>query len=160
MAQIVNNWKELRIFVEDALRAGVSSLPQKHQVIVENPRSVEKYQLNHVKGSLLVVGKGAEYRGENGKPSNIEQNIIQDKDYQFAVVCVIRKLDDGMEPEEYLDFAEQTISGLELEVRRWWRKIYPVESEFLKEENGIWWYMITFAAPMLFAEKEIVESGE
>lgn len=159
-ARVINSYKELKNFVMEKLQLDVAVLPQKYQVITESPRSIEKYQLNHVKGALLMMGKGADYKGDDSRPSKAENCIIQDKDYQFAIVTVIRKLDDGMDPEEYLDFVENSVSGLEIDNHRWWRKIYAIESEFIKEENGVWWHMVTFSAPLLFTEQAVIESGE
>lgn len=112
------------------------------RVEVEIPISVEDYKLNHPRGVFLIVYKGSVYLD-----SDAEDFIQQNRDMQFGVIAVVRKKTTGMAPEDYLDWVREKLTGVEVDVDRAERKIYPLDEEWIKEENGVWWYGITFALP-------------
>ena len=140
--------------VKEALEAAILELEDPGDVVkVEYPLSVEEYKLNHPRGALLVFSKGGDY-----KDSKLESAILQDRNMQIGVIAVIKKKQSGMEPEDYIDFAKETLTGLEISVDRGDHKSYPIQDEWIKEEGGEWWYGLTVVIPTLNIEQEILEN--
>jgi hypothetical protein len=133
--------------IKSILETAIGSLPKKDQVIVEFPISVDNYVLNHSKGSYLVL-----YKGGNFSEPYSGNLVDQDRDIQMGVVAVIRKTSGDKEPEEHIDFIIDAISGYEIENNREEKRIYSLADEWLKEENGIWWYMVIFKIPTDYLE--------
>ena len=124
----------------------VNGLPGK-VIPVEIPESLDNYKLSHPIGSYLLIYNKSVYTRK--KVQNI---IAQDRDMEIMVVAACRYRND-FTPLEYVDFAIKSLSGLELENNRTDRKVYCISDEFLKEENGVWWYAINFIIPGEFTEQ-------
>jgi hypothetical protein len=67
----------------------------------------------------------------------------------------VRKQELGKQPEEYVEFAIEALSGLEIDEfsGRAERKVYVESDEWIDEEQGIWRYIVTFIVPTEFLEK-------
>ncbi len=139
--------KEIKNKIIDTLETEIAKLDTVCQLPVEVPISIEDYKLNHPKGAYLVV-----YRGGNFSKTKVAQAIRQDRDLEFGIITVIRNTAKGMLPEEYVEFAIESLSGLEIETPRAERLAYVISDEWIKEENGIWWYAVTLTVPVDFLE--------
>ena len=137
--------------VKEALEAAILDLDEGEGIPVVYPISVEEFKLNHPRGSFLIVYKGADY-----KDSKLESAILQDRNIQIGVIAVIKKKQSGMDPEDYIDFARETLTGLDISVDRGDNKSFPIQDEWIKEEGGEWWYGLTVVIPTLNIESEIL----
>ena len=142
-----------KTLVKEALEAAILDLDAEERVPVVYPISVEEYKLNNPRGAFLIVYKGADY-----KDTKLDSFILQDRNIQIGVIAVIRKKQSGMEPEDYIDFARETLTGLAIQVDRGENKSFPIQDEWIKEEGGEWWYGITVVIPTLNIEAEILEN--
>jgi len=140
--------EEMKQFIVTQLETAMLSFPPDERLVVELPVSVDNYALNHPRGALLIV-----YRGSNYTSKGFAQLIAQNRDMEIGVIICARNLRRGKTPEDYLDFVIQSLSGIEIISKRGDRKIYCQEDEWLKEENGIWWYAATFIVPTEFWEE-------
>lgn len=148
------NIKGAKELVKTTLEAAILELENPEDVVkVEYPLSVEEYKLNHPKGALLVVYKGADY-----KDTKLELAILQDRDIHIGIIAVIKKKSSGMDPEDYIDFVRETLTGLEITVDRGDNKSFPFEDMWMKEEGGEWWYAITVLIPTLNIEQAILDN--
>ncbi len=141
--------KEVKDIIRNKLEADIALLPEAERVPIEYPRSVDDYTLNHPKAAYLVVYRGGKF--SDSKDPNI---IVQDRDLEIAVIAVVRSLAGDKTCEEHIDFIEDAISGITLESFRTDCKIQVISDEWIKEEEGIWWYAVTFKVPVDFIEKE------
>ena len=147
------NISDARKLLKDKLELDMLSLPAGDRIKVEYPLKVEEYSLNDPRGVLLLVFKGSEYQ-----KTDIENYIKQDRDIHIGVVIVVKKASSGMQPEDYVDFVRESLSGIEIQVNRQEKKTYPIKEELLKEESGEWWYGITIVVPTLNIEKIILDN--
>lgn len=141
-----NDNRELLKSTIEAYQVSVLSVAER--LPVEFPRSLEDYHLAHAIGAFLILFQSAVY-----KKSQATNQIYQEKDSNFAVVVVAKNIKDAKTVEDYLDVAEAAISGLPVSVNRAEKQVYPVSSEFIKEENGEWWYKINFVMPQVNEER-------
>jgi hypothetical protein len=148
------NIKGAKDLVKTTLEAAILKLENPEDVVkVEYPLSVEEYKLNQPKGALLVFYKGGEY-----KDTKLENAIHQDRNMHIGVMAVIKKKQSGMDPEDYIDFCRTALTGLEIAVTRGDNKSFPIADEWIKEEGGEWWYIITVVIPTLNIEQEILDN--
>lgn len=141
--------KEAKDIIRNKLEADIALLPEAERVPVEYPRSVDDYALNHPKAAYLIVFRGGKY--SDSKDPNI---IVQDRDLEIGVIAVVRNMAEGKTCEEHIDFIVDSISGIELNSFRTDCKIQAISDEWIKEEDGVWWYAVTFKVPVDFIEKE------
>jgi len=140
-----DNRKLLKSTLENYQNANLNS----NEILpVEFPRSLDNYTLKHPIGAYLIFFQNAAY-----KKSEAANEIYQEKDSNFAVVVVARSFEDAKTVEDYLDVAEAAITGLPVSVNRADKQVYPVSSEFIKEDNGEWWYKINFVVPEVNEER-------
>jgi hypothetical protein len=141
--------KEVKDLIKAKLEADIALLPDAERIPVEYPRSVDGYKLNHPRASYLLV-----YRGAKLSENNAPNVLVQDRDIEISVIAVVRSLANGKTAEEHLDFIADSIAGLEVETMRPDGRIQITSEEWIKEEDGIWWYAITFKIPLEFVQVE------
>lgn len=165
MAKVEVEIADVKKYFKEQLETAMESLTAKNKVDVDYPLTVEDYKLNHPKGALLVV-----YKGDEFKPSKVDKFQVQDRDIQIGVIVVARHKMDTMAPEEYIDFVRKAMTGKDLFeafpfdaetdsgyiIDRPDSKVYPAESEWIKEDQQIWWYGITFIAPVTSVEQGVL----
>lgn len=137
--------KEVMQLLETKLNNAVFSLDAGDKVIVEIPRSVEEYKLSHPNGALLIVYRGSQYRD-----IDMAQFTAQERDMEIGVIIAVRTRKQGMQPFEYVDYVLDTLAGIEIFNKTKVGRIAAAEDEFLNEENGVWYYAVTFAVPTEF----------
>ena len=137
----------------DALQDEIDNIDDaKEKVLVEQPLSIENYKLSHPKGSLLVI-----YRGSTFEDTQSENSIIQNRNIEIGVIAVIRASYTGKTVEEWVQFIIDTVSGLWIKAD--YKQIYVSDDEFIKEENGVWWYAVTVRVPTRYmTHKEFNQS--
>jgi hypothetical protein len=142
--------KEYKEILKQKLEYAIQqNLESSKRIPVELPVALENYVLRHPVGAYLIIYKGSNYANKD-----LKNAVAQNRDMEFYVVVAARHRTDHT-PEDYLDFAIDTLSGIEIEAIRTDRKIYCKEDEWLKEENGEWWYAATFVVPSEFFEQNL-----
>jgi len=103
------------------------------------PENPAEYKLIHPKGAILVHFKGSLYDkpDENGF---IQQTLNLD----FGLTLMVKKLRDKSGAYAYI---AEIISVLTGYTPTSCGKMYPVNTEFLKEDGGIWKYSLDFTVP-------------
>lgn len=151
MAVKKKNIKELTQALKDKLETEVMTLPEAHRRVVEIPPTLDRYKLKNGFGAFLIVPIG----GQFSKPKT-EHAVIQDHDIEIAVVVVANYITDHPTPTDYVQFAIDALSGLEIENNRPERKVYPIMWEAVddKQIDFEWWYKILFSVPADNYEKE------
>ncbi len=138
-------------FVKSKLETAMSDLPDAEKLIVEIPESIEDYKLSHPNGALLVVYRGAEF-----EQANVSGYTVQQRNMEIGVIILARHKHSGKKPEEYIDFTLDVLSGKDVSSKfNKQKKITAVSDEWIKEENGIWFYGVTFNFPTDFIEEDL-----
>ncbi|MEJ5352452.1 MAG: Gp37 family protein [Melioribacteraceae bacterium] len=141
---MIRDWQNLlKNKLEEAIE---NNLPQNLKIPVEIPVTIENYNLRHALGAYLIV-----YKGSTFTHKDLKTIIAQNRDLEFGIIIAARYRTD-FTPEDYLDFAIKSLSGIETDSKRTDRKIYCSNDEWIKEENGIWWYAATMIVPAEFFE--------
>lgn len=142
--------KEIKQLIRDRLQQAVNSdLATNLRIPVEIPPTIDNYKLSHPIGAYLIVYRGSKYASKN-----LKLVIAQNRDVEIGVIVVSRYRNEYT-PEDYVDFALNSLSGIEMQAKRTDRKVYCVSDEFIGEENGIWWYAMTLVVPVEFFEAGI-----
>jgi hypothetical protein len=141
---------EAKKIIGTKLAEAVNALPESERIPVDFPKSVSEYKLNHPNAAYLIVYGGGQFN--KAKSPGV---IYQDRDIKIGVISVVRKQELGKQPEEYVEFAIEALSGLEIDEfsGRADRKVYVESDEWIDEEQGIWRYIVTFIVPTEFLEK-------
>jgi hypothetical protein len=143
--------KEALNIVLTTLKSGVDGLPQNEKLKVEIPESVEDYRLSHPNGALLVVYRGSEYN-----EAGVKGYVAQKRDMEIGVIIIARRKTSGKTPEEYIDFVLDTLSGIIPDGLIFNNsKVRALSDEWIKEENGVWFYAVTFLFPNDFKETSL-----
>lgn len=98
---------------------------------------VKEYRLMHPVAALLVV-----YRGSEFAPSESTDIIVQDERVYFDVIVVAKNLHGHGGAYTWLDAARIALTGFRIPGCD---KMYPVDSGFVDEKKGTWFYGLTFA---------------
>jgi len=137
--------QEIKELIKTELEAKIeNNLPNNLKIPVEIPTSIEQYKLSHPIGAYLVI-----YKGSTLKQKDVKNIVAQDRDIEIMVIVTARYKFDYT-PEQYLDFAIESLSGYVVDAKRTDRMIYCREDDFLGEEAGIWSYAATFIVPIEF----------
>lgn len=137
--------KEIKEIIKSLLEESVKNKLSPHlQIPVEIPISIEQYKLSHPIGAYLVV-----YKGSNYEQKDIKNIIAQNRNIEITIIVTARYRNE-FTPEQYIDFAINSLSGYDTGAKRTDRLIYCINDEWLGEENGIWSYAATFVVPVEF----------
>jgi len=137
-------------FIVSKLKSAFEELPVSKRLKVEIPESIEEYRLTHPNGAALVV-----YRGSDYEDAGVSGYTVQKRNMEIGVILAVRRKSERMQPEEYVDFVLDKLSGTETEAKFNSKKIHAVQDEWIKEDNGVWFYGVTFAFPNDFVEEEL-----
>ena len=103
------------------------------------PENSSKYTLLHPKGAILVHFKGSSYE----KPE--EKSFIQQVSaLNFGLTLIIKGLRDKDGAYSYIDTVISALTGY---TPTGCGKMYPIDTDFLKEEDGLWKYSLNFTVP-------------
>lgn len=147
---------------EDSLNAAVLTLDQQDRIVVERITTLENYKPRSARGGFGLMFNGSNFSKD---PRIGGTSLIMKDDLFIGVVSAITHIDQMNEPiekqpmlpAEYTELAVNTMSGIEIWNKRpeTERKIYPVRSELIDEENGKWKYLTTFCVPRDFIESSL-----
>ncbi len=166
MGQIaINKASDAIAIFESTLKDAVKQLDQTDQIAVERLTTLDGYILKHPRGCFGLLYNGSSYE----KDPNVKSSaVIMKRNILIGVVSIVRFFDNPnqtldkfkMIPADYVDFATDNISGIEIfnERPEYERKIIPVKDELVDEEGGIWKYLTTFSVPADFIEKSLREN--
>ncbi len=94
-------------------------------------------RFTHAKGAILVHYAGSDYT----EPDN--HNLIEQlRKSEFDIYIILKNLLKPDDACDYLENIRDILTGYEIEGCE---KIYPVNDNFILEQNGIWIYVIRFA---------------
>lgn len=130
----------------DKLQQDLNLLEAGRRLIVESPVSIESYKLSHPLGALLVV-----YRGSTFEDNELANAVKQHRLINIAVMAVVRNSPNNTPVEEWVEFVINSVSALTTDASQ---LTTVTEDEWLKEENGVWWYGITVSVPTDFLKTE------
>lgn len=142
----------LKLF-EDTLNESVQLLDQRDQVKIEQAPSIENIRKAGPKGTIHLV-----YLGSKQVKKDIRNNaVLTNRDLQIGAIAQIQYFDEGMKPHDYVEWLNDTLSGLEIDNTRpeYERKVYPINDELIDEANGEWKFMVRFGVPIEFIEQSI-----
>ncbi len=137
-------------FIVSKLKSAFEELPESERLKVEIPESIEEYRLTHPNGAALIV-----YRGSDYEDAGVSGYTVQKRNMEIGVIIAARRKSERMQPEEYIDFVLDKLSGTKTEAKFNSKKIHAVQDEWIKEENGVWFYGVTFAFPNDFTEESL-----
>ncbi len=142
----------LKLF-EGTLNDKVKLLDQRDIVKIEQTASIENIRISGSKGTIHLVYLG----GRHVKTNETNNAVLTKRDLQIGAIAHIRYFDEGMKPHDYVEWLNDSLSGLEIENSRaeYERKVYPVNDELIDEANGEWKFMVRFGIPVDFIEQQL-----
>ena len=161
----ITNIKSAFKLVSEKLEEAVNKLDDRDKVSIDLATQVDNYKPKLSRGGFGLLMNGNNFtKDERIKGSS----LIMKDDLFIGVISTIRffntsnSLNDNLDrmiPAEYTELAVNTLSGIEVFNKRpeGERKIYPVRTELINEENGLWTYLTTFCIPRDFVEQSLLE---
>jgi len=121
-------------------------------VSIRRAASLDNLMIDGPKGTISVT-----YLGSSHKKKDLRNNaILTNRDLIIGCIAHIRYFDEGMKPEDYVEWLNDVICGIEVENTRaeYERKIYPMNDELIEQESREWKFMVRFGVPMDFIENK------
>jgi hypothetical protein len=115
------------------------------------PDNPATYRLNHPKGALLVQYLRSGYGGDEDTEA-----VIQERKPQIAVAIVARTLHG---PDGALLALERVIRALLGFRPPGWTKFRITDDRFVRQEAGLWTYLVTAATETLLVAAEEYDDG-
>jgi hypothetical protein len=141
---------EAKAVVVNLLNAKMLTLDAAQQVPVSTPLDIETFLTKHPIGELAVYYSGSKKQ----KPEPDYQVVRQNVDREVSIVIQVRKLlGEVMQPDEWIGFVEDAVSGYEVDCARADRKTHTIEDELLGEDVNLISYGITVIVPGEFIEE-------
>ena len=103
------------------------------------PEKPSEYRLIHPKGAILVHFKGSHY--DKPEEGNLIQQIIS---LNFSLTLMIKGLRDKNGAYTYISEIISVLTGF---IPTNCGKMYPVNTDFLQEDGGVWKYSLNFTVP-------------
>ena len=125
--------KELETAIVNKLKAALTDLLV--EVYPDNPSS---FRMIHPKGAVLV-----HYSGSKFNPSLFEEVIVQERKLTYDLIVLNRSLRGNSGIYETMDKTREALTGFQYDDTT---KFYPIDEEFILEENGLWQYGMKFEA--------------
>lgn len=161
---VINNIKEAIKLFEEKLNEAVNLLNQVDKISVDRVTALESYNPRLSRGGFGIIFNGNNFAKDERIGGT---SLIMKDDIYLGVISAIRFYETStapvdsyaMIPAEYTELAVNTLSGIEVWNKRPEneRKIYPIRTELVDEENGLWKYMTTFCIPKDFVEQSLLE---
>jgi len=143
--------KEAKELVFSLLNAANETLAVKDRVQIDMPATFSNFKFNHQRCHILVF-----YRGSGFAKSETTDIIKQDRDIEIGIMIGVRINQKSKDPEEYLEFVIDALSGQVVNDDRPDNMIYCLSDEYLDEESSdvtlIKWHGVTFAVPATYLE--------
>ena len=100
------------------------------------PDHPSSFKMIHPKGAVLV-----HYSGSKFMPSLFEEVIVQERKVSYDLILLNRSLRGNGGIYDTMDKVREALTGFQTEDTT---KFYPLEEEFILEENGLWQYGMRF----------------
>lgn len=100
------------------------------------PDHPSSFKMIHPKGAVLV-----HYSGSKFLPSLFEEVIVQERKVSYDLILLNRSLRGNGGIYDTMDKVREAFTGFQTEDTT---KFYPLEEEFILEENGLWQYGMRF----------------
>lgn len=100
------------------------------------PDHPSSFKMIHPKGAVLV-----HYSGSKFLPSLFEEVIVQERKVSYDLIILNRSLRGNGGIYDTMDKVREALTGFQTEDTT---KFYPLEEEFILEENGLWQYGMRF----------------
>jgi hypothetical protein len=121
--------KDLETAIVNKLKDALSDL-----LVEAYPDHPSSFKMIHPKGAVLV-----HYSGSKFLPSLFEEVIVQERKVSYDLILLNRSLRGNGGIYDTMDKVRETLTGFQTEDTT---KFYPLEEEFILEENGLWQYGI------------------
>jgi hypothetical protein len=166
---VIDSVKSAFILFETELKNAVDTLDNLDKVFIMRLSQLEGYTLPHSRGIYGLIYSGDEFVD---RTDSIKSNVvIQKRNMLIGIVSHIKFFDNKtitleqlatnnrMLPSDYVELAQDTLAGIEVINNRpeYERRIKPVRTTLVNEENGEWKYLTTFSIPLDFIEKSLRE---
>jgi hypothetical protein len=109
------------------------------------PDHPSSFKMIHPKGAVLV-----HYSGSKFLPSLFEEVIVQERKVSYDLILLNRSLRGNGGIYDTMDNVREALTGFQTEETT---KFYPLEEEFILEENGLWQYGMRFESFTKHIEK-------
>jgi len=152
MANKVEKISEAMSLILATLLDEAPKLDQGDIVSVRRTPSLDNLMIDGPKGTIHIL-----YMGGNHKKKDLRNNaILTNRDLTIGCIAHIRYFDEGMKPEDYVEWLNDVLCGIEVENTRpeYERKIYPINDELIEQENGEWKFLVRFGVPIDFIENK------
>lgn len=110
------------------------------------PDNPDTYKLIHPKGAILV-----HYSGSKFMPSLYDEVIIQQRKLTYDIIILAKSLRGNGSIYETMDKVRETLTGFKYQDAI---KMYPIDEEYIHQENGLWQYGMRFESRVKHIEKE------
>jgi len=137
--------KEIETAIVNKLKTDISDL--KVEAYPDNPKD---YLLRHAQGSVLVHYNGAKFN-----KSALEAIIAQETILTWDIILICRNLRNNDGVYDNLDKIRESLTGFKLDSCE---KMYPVEEDFISENNGVWQYGIRFQVHTKHVESGMISA--
>lgn len=132
--------KELETAIVNKLKIALPDL-----LIEAYPDNPSSFKMIHPKGAVLV-----HYSGSKFNPSLFEEVIVQERKLTYDLIVLNRSLRGNSGIYETMDKIREALTGFQYEDTT---KFYPIDEEFILEENGLWQYGMRFETFTKHVEK-------
>lgn len=100
------------------------------------PDNPSTFKMIHPKGAVLI-----HYSGSKFNSSLFEEVIIQERKLTYDLIILNRSLRSNGGIYETMDKIRESLTGYQYDPTT---KFYPIDEEFILEENGLWQYAMRF----------------
>lgn len=123
--------KDLESAIVNKLKAALPNL-----LVEAYPDNPSSFKMIHPKGAVLV-----HYSGSKFNPSLFEEVIVQERKLTYDLIILNRSLRGNSGIYETMDKIREALTGFQYDDTT---KFYPIDEEFILEENGLWQYGMRF----------------
>lgn len=109
------------------------------------PDNPDTYKLIHPKGAILV-----HYSGSKFLNPMYEEVIIQERKINYDIIIVAKSLRGNGGIYETMDKVRETLTGFKNQDTL---KMYPIDEEYIHQDNGLWQYGMRFETRVKHVEK-------
>lgn len=146
------NITQLLKLLQEKLSDAAKILDQRDNVVVEIAATIEGITIKGPKGTVYLIYLGSKH----SKKDERNNAVMNNRDIVIGAIAFVKYFSDGMKPDEYVEWINDTLTGIEIENTRpeYERKIYPINDELIDENLGEWKYMVRIGVPVDYIEKQ------
>lgn len=125
------NIKDLETAIVNKLKVALPDL-----LVEAYPDNPSSFKMIHPKGAVLI-----HYSGSKFNPSLFEEVIVQERKLTYDLIVLNRSLRGNSGIYETMDKIREALTGFQYDDTT---RFYPIDEEFILEENGLWQYGMRF----------------